>query len=238
VGATRPDRPLAAAEDRVGGGHASHWDNPGRATGFSDAVFAIIITLLVLDLPPPEGEPGHMLADLLAQWPAYLAYVASYLTVGVIWTNHRAAFHHIRRMNWGLYWLNLGVLFGTGLLPFPTAMVARSFGAGDLADERTAVGLYVVIGLLTTLSWVLFWQYLSSHRELLAHAEDPAFFARERTRALVGAAVYSGAGVLGVLLTPKLALAVFVLAPIFYALTSEGLPRWPRSKGRSWTTRI
>ena len=229
MGVTGPgrDRSTSPAEEASDGGHASHWDDPHRATGFSDAVFAIIITLLVLDLPPPEGEPGQMLADLLARWPAYLAYVASYLTVGVVWTNHRATFHHIRRMDWGLYWLNLGVLFGTGLLPFPTAMLARAFGTGNLADERTAVGLYVVISILGTVGWLLFWHYLSGHPELLAHDEDAAFFARERTRAVTGAAVYVVAGLLGVLMAPKLALAIFVLAPIFYALTSEGLPRWP-----------
>ena len=69
MAATEPDHPplIPAAAKGADSGHASHWDNPGRATGFSDAVFAIIITLLVLDLPPPEGEPGQMLPDLLAQ---------------------------------------------------------------------------------------------------------------------------------------------------------------------------
>jgi uncharacterized membrane protein len=232
VSATGSDRDRATTLDAAESDsrHASRWDDPGRAIGFSDAVFAIIITLLVLDLPPPEGEPGQMLADLLARWPAYVAYVASYLTVGVVWTNHRATFHHIRRMDWGLYWLNLRVLFGTGLLPFPTAMLARGFGAGNLADERTAVGLYVVISILGTFGWLLFWHYLSGRPELLAHDEDAAFFARERTRAVVGAACYVGAGLLGVLMGPKLALAIFVLAPIFYALTSEGLPAVPGRK--------
>jgi uncharacterized membrane protein len=228
VAATEPDHPPSspAAAEGADSDHASHWDDPHRATGFSDAVFAIIITLLVLDLIPPEGEPGQMLPDLLARWPAYLAYVASYLTVGVVWTIHRAVFHHIRRMDWGLYWLNLAVLFGTGLLPFPTARVARAFGTGNFTDERTAVGLYALVAILGTLSWVLFWHYLSDHPELLAHDEDAAFFASQRTRAVIGAVFYVSAGLLGVLVAPKLALAIFVLAPIFYALTSEGLPGW------------
>jgi hypothetical protein len=113
------------------------------------------------------------------------------------------------------------------VLPFPTAVVAADFGAGDYADQQTAVGLYAAIGILGTLSWLLFWHYLSGHPQLLAHDGDAAFFASERTRAVVGAALYAGAGLLGSLMAPKLALAIFVLAPIFYALTSEGLPRWP-----------
>jgi uncharacterized membrane protein len=194
---------------------------------FSDAVFAIIITLLALDLIPPEREPGHLLSGLVDQWPTYVAYVASYLTIGVAWTNHRAVFHHIRRMDWGLYWVNLAVLFATGVLPFPTAVLAGAFGAGNRDDERTAVVLYAAIGTVATLSWLLFWHYLSGHPELLAHDEDHAFFASERTRAVVGTALYVGAGLLGFLVSPALALTIFVLLPIFYALTSEGLPRWP-----------
>jgi uncharacterized membrane protein len=235
VAATEPDHPPSspAAAEGADSDHASHWDNPGRATGFSDAVFAIIITLLVLDLIPPEGEPGHLLPDLLARWPAYLAYVASYLTVGVVWTIHRAVFHHIRRMDWGLYWLNLSLLFGTGLLPFPTAMVARAFGTGNFTDERTAVALYAGLGTLLTLSWVLFFHYVSRRPELLAHDDDDAFFVSHRTRAVIGTVVYAGAGLLGVLVTPKLALAIFVLAPIFYALTSEGPPGWRGRKSEA-----
>jgi len=229
VAATEPDRDPSILPGVEGSetAHAAHWDDPGRAIGFSDAVFAIVITLLVLDLPPPEGEPGHMLADLLHQWPSYLAYVASYLVVGVAWTNHRAVFHRIRRMNWGLYWVNLAVLFGTGLLPFPTTMVARAMGGNNLADERTAVALYAAVGTLATLSWVLFLHYVSRHPELLADDDDHAFFRGHRTRAVMGAVLYVVAGLLGSLVAPKLALALFVLAPIFYALTSEGLPRWP-----------
>ena len=233
MGRTKPDQPqvLPAAPEGSDSGHASHWDDPHRATGFSDAVFAIIITLLVLELPPPEGEPGHMLADLLAQWPAYLAYVASYLTIGVVWMNHRAVFHHIRRMDWGLYWVNLGVLFGVGLLPFLTAMVARAMGNGNLADQQAAVGLYALIAAVATLSWVLFLSYVSGHPELLAHDEDPTFFVGRRTRVVVGTVTYVGAGLLGSLVAPKLGLVIFVLAPIFYALTSEGPPGWP-GRGR------
>ena len=231
MGATGTDRnrSTSPAEEASDGGHAGRWDDPHRATGFSDAVFAIVITLLALDLIPPEREPGHLLSGLVDQWPSYVAYVASYLTIGVAWTNHRAVFHHIRRMDWGLYWVNLAVLFATGVLPFPTAVVAEAFRAGNFDDERTAVGLYTVIGILGTLSWLLFWQYLSGHPELLAHEEDDVFFASERTRAVIGAVFYAGAGLLGFLVAPKLALAIFVLGPIFYALTSEGLPRLPGS---------
>ncbi len=69
----------------------------GRAEAFSDAILAIVITLLVLDLRVPDMKPGHLLSGLLAQWPGYVAYVASYLYVAVVWLNHKAAFGRIRR---------------------------------------------------------------------------------------------------------------------------------------------
>jgi uncharacterized membrane protein len=190
----------------------------------SDAVFAIIITLLVLDLVPPDWPPGRLLARLMDRWPTYAAYLASYLLVGVAWINHAAAFRHIRGMDRGLMWSNLAVLFATGLLPLPTAVLAQALGAGNLADERIAVGLYGAIGALTTLSWLLFFQYMSRHPALLVDATEHAFFAGER--ALIGSVLYLGGGLLGVVVSPLLALVIFVGLPIFYALTSEGLPAW------------
>jgi uncharacterized membrane protein len=191
---------------------------------FSDAVFAIIITLLVLDLVPPDWQPGRLLARLVERWPTYAAYLASYLLVGVAWINHAAAFRHIRRMDRGLNWSNLAVLFATGLLPFPTAVLAQAMGTGNLADERIAVGLYSAIGALTTLSWLLFFHYMSRDPALLVDVTKHVFFAGER--AVICSVLYLGGGLLGVVVSPLLALAIFVGLPVFYALTSEGLPAW------------
>jgi uncharacterized membrane protein len=139
----------------------------GRAEAFSDAVLAIVITLLVLDLHPPEGEPGRLLSGLLQQWPTYLAYVTSYLYIAVVCLNHKAAFKRIRSIDWGLHWANLGVLFTTALLPFSTAVIADAVQKGHPADVRTAVGLYALIGALLCASWLVFFHYLSRHPQLV-----------------------------------------------------------------------
>jgi uncharacterized membrane protein len=217
--AASPERPVAS------------WSSPDRAMAFSDGVFAIIVTLLVLDLFPPEGPPGTLWARLMEQWPTYAAYFASYLLVGVAWLNHVAAFRHIRWMDRGLQWSNLAVLFTTGLLPFPTSVLAQAMGAGNLADERVAAGLYGVLGALTTLSWLLFFQYLGRHPALLVDTPRSAAFPGER--AVIGSLVYLSGGVLGVVVSPLLALVIFVGVPIFYAITSEGLPAWGRPGSRS-----
>lgn len=205
----------------------------GRAVAFSDAVFAIIITLLVLDLRPPEVEAGELFFGLLQQWPTYLAYVTSYLYVAVVWLNHKAAFTHVRTMDRGLHWANLGILFTTALLPFPTAVISNTMRKGNLADEVTAVGLYALVGAMLCASWLAFFFYLSRHPQLLQEDRDSQFFARESTRAWVGVVSYSVAGVLGCLLSPWVGLAIFLLLPLFYGITSHGLDSLPRRARRS-----
>ena len=123
---------MAKSQDQIPGRSDTR-----RAEAFSDGVLAIIITLLVLELKPPQGEPGRLLAGLLAQWPTYLAYVTSYLYVAVIWLNHKATFKRIHTIDRGLHWANVGVLFTTALLPFATNRRHCRRGAGG-QPERCA----------------------------------------------------------------------------------------------------
>ena len=211
------------------GGSTEGWRDPGRAITLSDGVFAIIITLLVLDLLLPEGAPGHLLSRLIDRWPAYVAYLASYLLIGVVWLTHVSAFNHIRQMDYALLWHNLAILFTTGLLPFPTAVLAQAMSSGNLADERTAVGLYGVIGALTTLSWLLFYQYLGRHPALLVRVPRHLLFSGER--AAIGSVLYLIGVFCGVIVSPLLALAIFVGLPIFYAVTMEGLVKGLGGRG-------
>lgn len=195
----------------------------GRAVAFSDGVLAIIITLLLLELRPPEHESGRLLDGLLRLWPLYLATLTAYLYIAVIWTNHKAVFRRIRWIDRGLHWVNLAVLFTAGLIPFPTAVIADTLAAGSLRDERTAVALYAMVGVALCVSWLGFFHYLSLHPELLEQDVDDEFFPAERTRALVGVVLYALAGLLGWFVSPVVALLIFFVLPIFYGLTSEGL---------------
>ena len=103
----------------------------GRAEAFSDAVFASVGTLLVLDLTNPRYEAGGLAAALAMRWPAYLAFGFSFVYVGVIWLNHHALFRRIRYLDLTLNWINLAVLLGAVIIPFPTAVLAAAF-----ADRR------------------------------------------------------------------------------------------------------
>jgi uncharacterized membrane protein len=109
-----------------------------RLEAFSDGVFAIAITLLVLELAiPPSGTP---LERVLAGWPFYLAYVVSFLTIGAAWLAHTAITDRLVKADSPLLRLNLLLLFVVSLLPFPTRLVAE--GIDDLSSERVFVAMY------------------------------------------------------------------------------------------------
>ena len=194
-----------------------------RAEAFSDGVLAIVITLLVLDLRVPSVKAGRLLPGLLAQWPGYVAYVASYLYIAVVWLNHKAAFKRIRQTDRGVHWSNLFILFTAALLPFPTAVLSHAMQEKNQPDERVAVALYALVGALHTASWLAFFQYLARHPDLAAEGVDERFFRAERLRAVIGVVLYGVAGLLGYLIAPLLSLAIFVVLPVFYGVTSAGL---------------
>ncbi|AXH95949.1 DUF1211 domain-containing protein [Ornithinimicrobium avium] len=201
----------------------------GRVEAFSDGVFAIVITLLVLDLRAPDSEPSGLLRDLLAQWPAYLGYLTSFLYVGVIWLNHHALFNRVQRVDKGLNLTNLTLLLTTVVLPFPTSVLATATQDGDPRNISVAVALYALVAGLMCASWLLIFSYLNRHSHLLVGV-DSSFFARERLRAWTGVVGYAAAGVLGFLTPVAVPLVVLLALPVFYFLTSHGLSRWPRAR--------
>src|SRR5579884_305789 len=124
-----------------------------RVEAFSDGVFAIAMTLLVLEIkvPPPAA---HLAGALLQQWPAYFAFLLSFLFIGIMWINHHRLFSHIRRSTDALLFLNLMLLLGITFLPFPTAVLAVHLN--DEGMRAAAVffnGTFVVIAVLFNALW-------------------------------------------------------------------------------------
>ena len=102
----------------------------GRVEAFSDGVFAIAITLLVLELKVPhvgDGGNGRLAAALLAQWPSYLAFVTSFATILIMWVSHHHMFTFVRRADARFLYANGLLLFVVTVVPFPTALVAEYF---------------------------------------------------------------------------------------------------------------
>jgi uncharacterized membrane protein len=191
-----------------------------RVEAFSDGVFAIAITLLVLDLKAPVMR-GAVLHNLLIQWPAYLAYLGSFGYIGVIWVNHHYLFTRIARVNGALLWRNLALLLAMSVLPFPTAVVASAFQHGDVNDQRTAIVFYALVAGAAAVTWLVLFHFLSRAPYLLEDQAHTAFFAAERRRAVFGVTLYA-LSALAAVLYPVAGLVVACILPVFYGMTSSG----------------
>jgi hypothetical protein len=134
-----------------------------RVEAFTDAVLAIVMTILVLELRPPPYEEGSLLKGLLSQWASYVAFLVSFLYVGIVWMNHHALFSRIRFVDRGMQWLNFSILLTAALLPFPTAVLADALREGNPTDQRVAVALYALVAGLMSAAWIRVFPYLREH---------------------------------------------------------------------------
>jgi uncharacterized membrane protein len=196
----------------------------GRVEAFSDGVMAIAITLLVLDLKVPALEDvqnGGLAAALAARWPSYVAYLAAFLTIGIIWLNHRTLVDRIARFDARLHWLNLMLLLGVATLPWPTALVAEYVQRGG-PDASAATALYGLLATVMALPWGLFWRHLADKPELLEPGYDAAYARAEWRRGFVGLPIYAVATLVA-LVWPLVALGLYLGIAILYAVTSQGV---------------
>jgi uncharacterized membrane protein len=224
---------MAAAGDLTPTGDAGddspqRWDK-GRVEIFSDGVFAIAITLLVLDISVEPSDFDNLQHALLHEWPAYLAYVTSFLTVGSVWMAHHNLFSRLRFIDPTLLRLNLLLLMTAAFLPFPTSVLAKALHHGGTA-ERTAVVFYGAAALVIELVLRAAQRYATSRPELQV---DPSAGllenapARPRVtgwRAWVSTLLYAIAILFGVFLFPKVAVIGYLAVGIrsVFVVGSEG----------------
>ena len=125
-----------------------------RVEAFSDGVFAIAITLLILNVKIPPPSAGHLAAELARQWPTYGAFLISFAFIGIMWVNHHRLFNHIRRCDNALMFLNLLLLLGVTIVPFPTALLAAHYPTGGRVVAAAVFnGTYLVIAIFFNLLW-------------------------------------------------------------------------------------
>lgn len=129
----------------------------GRLEALSDGVYAIAITLLVLDIAVPAHAGAHLLRSLAHQWPSYLAYVVSFSTIGASWLGHNVITEYLDRANAVFIRLNLVLLLFVAFLPFPTRLFADYIGEDQ--PERVAATIYGISLLLSSTLLLVLWRY-------------------------------------------------------------------------------
>ena len=188
-----------------------------RLVAFSDGVFAITITLLVLEIRPPTDDQ-NLLHGLVALWPSYLAYAVTFLFVGQVWANHHVMFDHIRAADRVVLLLNSLLLMIVAFLPFATSVLADALRSGH--GERTAVAFYGIAFDVTALTFNAVWQYARRHRMLSDALSSAGATAISRRFELALAWLATGALVGAVL--PVLGVAVIVAFNAYYWLPIRG----------------
>jgi uncharacterized membrane protein len=208
----------------------TRWET-ARVEAFSDGVFAIAITLLVLEIGVDPDAFDDLWKALLDEWPAYLAYVTSFLTVGGVWLAHHRLFTQLRYVDPMLMRLNILLLMFASFLPFPTSLLAESFDVSTEA-ERAAV---VVYGLTAGVIEALIRRsarYAAAHPELLEGGE--AAVPEVAPPDVPVAPLYGLAIIVGVLAFPRVAAFGYLLVAARAVLVpgSEGRLSLPLSGRR------
>jgi uncharacterized membrane protein len=193
-----------------------------RLEAFSDGVFAIAITLLVLDIAvKPGGSPLH---EFLSAWLTYVGYVVSFITIGVAWIGHSAMTQELTKVDAVFLRLNLLLLLFVAFLPFPTRLVTDGFG--DRQAERVAVTVFGFTLLLIRLMSVALDHYAQTEVLYSTDAID-AELAQARSKSLSGVLLYGVAIVVGLVL-PGVAVAVYFGIALFLAVPWRHVARMLR----------
>jgi uncharacterized membrane protein len=142
-----------------------------RLEAFSDGIFAIAATLLVLEIGIDSAHTGGVGQALLDLWPSYLAYATSFITIGIIWMNHHACVETMARADRTLMFLNLLLLMTVSFLPFPTRLVAEYL---QRPGEQAAVYAYATTFVVMATIYNAWWRYASGRRRLIADSVPDA----------------------------------------------------------------
>src|SRR5215831_936032 len=196
-----------------------------RLEAFSDGVFAIVITLLILNVRVPDGRT-LTLGALRPLIPPLGTFVLSFIIVGVYWISHHHTLHFVKEVNRRLLWLNLLVLLCVVFIPFPTSLLGTGF------NNPLAVRLYGLSLIATNASGLFFWLYTSSHEELMVAPITKAFGRRVLIIQSSPMLAYGLAVVLAGWST-KASLFLYAAVPLFFVLPNPLLERWIGAATRS-----
>ena len=190
-----------------------------RVEAFSDGIFAIIITLLVLEIKVPhihEYNSAHeLMTALLGLFPKFIGWIISFFTIAVIWVNHHKIFKQIKQLDNGIFWWNAFLLLWTSFIPFPTAVL------GDYPNNQTSIVLYGVVMSLMALSFTLMRFYAIRKKEVLDESVNIPNFKRGTQLSLVFGPLMYLLGVGTGFIHPYLAFAIYLGIPLYFIFSEN-----------------
>ena len=185
--------------------------NPARIVMLVDGAFAVVLTLLVLNLTAAKAETeDELLRQLLALWPRFFAWLVSFATLGVFWFGHHMGFRSIKRGDRVLIWINLLFILTVAFVPFSASLL------GSSPNLKTAVAVYGLNMMAAGLVLLLHRHYATSGRRLIDARPDGRLIVEVGRVFLLVPFLYGAAALLS-LLNTKVSLALFALSPILYA---------------------
>ncbi|MFJ1709679.1 TMEM175 family protein [Kitasatospora sp. NPDC088346] len=208
---TSQDEPYAAAAGRIA------YFSTSRLEAFSDGVFAIAITLLVLDLKVPEPDAlqdESLTAALARQWPSYFAYLVSFLVIGIIWINHHAMCALARRVDRRTLFANLFLLLTVSVIPFPTRLLATYLTA-DNSNAHTAAAVYALTMVAMSIAFSVLFLAFTRDARLLNSPIPPQARRTARRRFGIGGLCYLATVGLAYL-SPVAMLATHAVLAVYY----------------------
>ena len=201
-------------------------NDTGRLETLCDGVWAIALTLLVLDLRVPTAETavalGGLSRALLRLWPSYLGYAISFLILGIMWANHHSLFKLVARSDETFVYLNLLLLLFVALQPFPTALVADYLR--DPGERATAVMVYGAVMTATALTYNAVWWHASRGHRLLRPGVSPAVVQLRTKRFVAGPIFYLLATIIAYF-SPVTSLAIVGGLAVLYLIPIPHLTR-------------
>jgi uncharacterized membrane protein len=191
-----------------------------RLEFLQDGVFAIVMTLLVIEFHVPEAHSQAELAEkLFEMWPMLLAYFVSFANLSVFWVGQHLQFHYIERTDRVMLWINLAFLSFVALIPFTTALVSE-----DMAFQLPYIIYGINLLIISGLSY-LGWHYATKHHRLTDHDVTPALVRGVKLRVKVAPAIALLAMIASFISMP-ISLALYFLIPLYYMMPGRLDRNW------------
>ncbi|MCH4156477.1 MAG: DUF1211 domain-containing protein [Muribaculaceae bacterium] len=198
-----------------------------RVQAFSDGIFTILITILVLEFRLPDYKAGNLASAVLAQWPILFAYVLTFTYIGILWLFHHDLFGHIEKTNAKLNIINLFSIFLTTLLNYSMSLLADSIVSKNEVDMRFSFTIYSGVAMSISASYFLLYSYLEKNRTLLSDKNYAAYFMSIRRFPVISMAIYGVDFVVSMLSVP------FGLAFLLLGIVFHGFAYWKTARRES-----